>query len=194
MYLVCLAFQPQPVQSYSEYTRVRRLGGSYLKLFPIASGDSGSEWKFVRGRSLLATNTSTEKFRPLAPRDDRLNPFDSFNHYRAGYDIKICSVYRNLWVRNCCRLAGARAGRPSCALLPMSLPTVIQGFEAATHNSLPLCALDNNFPPFCGYCWQQRGAVHSVQEFHLAGIQCGGRDCRRSSKCNECGLHRLRHT
>lgn len=93
VYLVCLAFQPQPVQSYSEYTRVRRLGGSYLKLFPIASGDSGSEWKFVRGRSLLATNTSTEKFRPLAPRDDRLNPFDSFNHYRAGYDIKS----KNYW-------------------------------------------------------------------------------------------------
>ena len=39
-------------------------------------------------RALLATNTSASNFRPLAARDDRLDPFDHFNHYRKGLDIK----------------------------------------------------------------------------------------------------------
>ena len=38
------------------------------------------------GRVLLATNTSN--YRPLAEKDNRIDPLDSFHKYRGGYDVK----------------------------------------------------------------------------------------------------------
>jgi hypothetical protein len=35
---------------------------------------------------LLATNSSN--YRPLAEKDDRIDPLDSFHKYRGGYDVK----------------------------------------------------------------------------------------------------------
>lgn len=76
--LLCVAFQAQPVVSYE--TRTRKLGH-------FAAGDN-SEWRLAHGRVLLSTNTSSPNFRPLAERNDRLDPFNHFNHYRKGYDIR----------------------------------------------------------------------------------------------------------
>ncbi|KAG0626238.1 hypothetical protein M758_2G113500 [Ceratodon purpureus] len=89
--LLCVAFQAQPVLSYENH--IRKLGApGGVHAFPLGTlGDTVriGEWKFAHGRALLATtNTSTPNFRPLAERDDRLDPFDHFNHYRKGYDIK----------------------------------------------------------------------------------------------------------
>ncbi|KAG0570264.1 hypothetical protein M758_6G143600 [Ceratodon purpureus] len=77
--LVCFVAQVQLVES--------RYGGSVRRLGEY--GDDVSEWKFVHGRALLqATTSSSKNYRPLAPRDDRLDPLNNFNNYYAGYDIK----------------------------------------------------------------------------------------------------------
>lgn len=79
--LLCLVSQlVQPVHS-SYGGSVRRFG---------ASDDSVSEiWTLGHGRALLqATSSSGTNFRPLALRDDRLDPLNNFNHYYGGYDIK----------------------------------------------------------------------------------------------------------
>uniref|UniRef100_A0A7I4ASV8 Plasma membrane fusion protein PRM1 n=1 Tax=Physcomitrium patens TaxID=3218 RepID=A0A7I4ASV8_PHYPA len=90
MLLVCLLYlgsQPQYVRSSCVGLR-RRLGAPFQTHFPIASDDSASERQLVYRRELAAANTPLANFRSLAPRDDRLDPFDYFNHYRGGYDIK----------------------------------------------------------------------------------------------------------
>ncbi|XP_024393842.1 uncharacterized protein [Physcomitrium patens] len=79
--------QPQYVRSSCVGLR-RRLGAPFQTHFPIASDDSASERQLVYRRELAAANTPLANFRSLAPRDDRLDPFDYFNHYRGGYDIK----------------------------------------------------------------------------------------------------------
>jgi hypothetical protein len=60
-------------------------GGRFIDL-PSSSGIG----IHVHGRALLqvSTTNSTFNYRPLAPRNDRLDPLDNFHHYRDGYDIK----------------------------------------------------------------------------------------------------------
>jgi hypothetical protein len=71
-------------------------------------------WFAGHGRALLqATSSSGTNFRPLALRDDRLDPLNNFNHYYGGYDIKskhywavreqsLLSRFRGLWFCNVC--------------------------------------------------------------------------------------------
>ena len=46
----------------------------------------GAAETWHHGRMLLATNSSN--YRPLAEKDNRIDPLDSFHKYRGGYDVK----------------------------------------------------------------------------------------------------------
>nr|XP_024397762.1 uncharacterized protein LOC112292982 isoform X2 [Physcomitrium patens] len=89
--LLYLPSQVQPVHCSYGSSSLRKFGVHHHMphlSFPAADGDCVNEWRFAHGRALLQQVTNESNFRPLALRDNRIDPLDNFNKYRGGYDIK----------------------------------------------------------------------------------------------------------